>query len=437
MRLSWRKTKSLGHGNMQHYIYQRTSDCWKCGFCTDIVACPSPENCIGCQSCFLACFREAIEPVTNPPGPPILITVDEQSVSVPSKITIKAALESLGFQFSRFPNVSALFAPCQTGGCHACTVLVNGEPKPSCHTPIQPNQNIQTRPPENIQPRRIVGWYTPHPVGGVGTPWTSKNYASTQGHFIEVACFTAGCNLRCRTCQNFDTTYNSSATAVTPEQAADQLTLLRRHTHVDRLAISGGEPTLNRSWLLSFFKTLRQRNSDSKARLHLDTNATLLTSDYIDDLIDCGVTDIGPDLKAVRLSTYQTITGISDSSLAQIYLETSWKAVKYLADRYYPEQVFVGVGLPYNAAFYTSTEAREMELHEWGDRLAAINDRIQVCILDYRPEFRRRDISRPSTDEIRDVKTLLEGRGLRTVIAQTRTGHLPPLDTSPSPGNSS
>ncbi len=417
---------------MVHQIFRRNLDkCWNCGFCTETVDCPSPQVCIGCQACYLACYREAIEPIEQTLDNEITIMLDEKPVTVPSQVTIKTALETLGIRFSRFPDSHDLFTPCQTGGCYSCLVSVDGEILPCCHTPVKSGQHIRTKIADDFVPRRIVGWYSPHPVGGVGTPWSAKNLGRTRHSYIEVACFSAGCNLRCKTCQNFDTTYNSRAPAVTPNEAAEILTKLRQKSHVNRLAISGGEPTLNRKWLIEFFKELNHLNPDPKARLHLDTNASILTPDYIDELILAGITDIGPDLKAVQVATYQTITNISDPNLAQKYLDTSWAAVKHLANHYYPNQIFMGVGLPYNAAFFPSQQQKETELHQWGTRLHAIDDRIQVCILDYRPTFRRRDIHRPTIEEIRAVKKLLEGVGLQTVIAQTQLGHLPPKQPAP------
>jgi pyruvate formate lyase activating enzyme len=200
--------------------------------------------------------------------------------------------------------------------------------------------------------------------------------------------------------------------------------------NVKRLAISGGEATLNRPWLLGFFSWLSE-NSPSDYRLHLDTNATILTPDYIDDLVEAGITDIGPDVKSVSVDTFQIITGIADSSLAETYLSTEWDAVKHLADNYYPERVFMGVGLPFNPAFYELSEVMDSELQTWGTRIAAIDDRIQVTVLDYRPQFRRHDISRPPIAEMRRVKALLEDTGLQTVIAQTSSGHLPPSRPAP------
>ena len=118
-------------------------------------------------------------------------------------------------------------------------------------------------------------------------------------------------------------------------------------------------------------------------------------------------------------------------SLAKKYLSTAWNAVKYIANNYYPEKVFMGVGLPYNNFFYEDNEKIKNELLHWGEKLAGINPNIQVCILDYRPEFRSRLI--PSFkiskyEEMKGIKRLLEQTGLKCVTAQTRMGYLGPND---------
>jgi pyruvate formate lyase activating enzyme len=378
----------------------------------------------------LACPHEAILRIPDETYNYVTINVDGNLVEVPENTTIKQVLETLGFVFSRYPDSDILFASCETGGCYACAVLVDGELLPSCHTGVRSSQEIETKTQDDTQPLRIVGWHQAHTVGGVGTPWTAKQLYGQYGAYSEAACFAAGCNLRCRTCQNYSVTYNSAARAVTPEHAASRLLSLARRVNVKRLAISGGEATLNRPWLLSFFSWLR-KNSPSDYRLHLDTNATILTPDYIDALVDAGITDIGPDVKSVSVDTFQTISGITDSSLAETYLSTEWDAVKHIADNHYPDSLFMGVGLPVNPAFYESTETMNEELHIWGSRVTKIDDRIQVTVLDYRPQFRRHDISRPSDNEMRRVKTLLEDTGLKTVIAQTSSGHLPPSRPAP------
>jgi len=198
------------------------------------------------------------------------------------------------------------------------------------------------------------------------------------------------------------------------------MTSLRRRSRVDRMAISGGESTLNRPWLVDYIRKLRERNPDPAARIHVDTNATLLTREYIDELADAGMTDIGPDLKGLRPETFMRITGISDMNMARQFLETAWDAVHYLVDQY-PDRVFTGVGIPYNSVLISLDEVRGM-----GDALRRIEADLQVCVLDYRPEFRRRDIRRPHPREMQEVLETLTACGLSTVICHTRYGHIAP-----------
>ena len=398
--------------------YVKTEKCVNCGFCGSVVRCPGSGYCIGCGSCYVACPYMAREPVEDhEPRRKIKIIVDGTVYEVAEKTTVMRALESLGYRFTRFPEENAIFSPCLTGGCYSCSVIVNGEVKPACHTEVKDGDVISTNV-EGVEPLRIVEGFSPHQVGGVGTPYWVKGKAG----YIEVAAFAAGCNLRCPTCQNYFVTYNSALPAMTPNEAAWKLSLMRKRYGVDRMAISGGEATLNHDWIVKFFKKLRRLNPDENARFHLDTNATVLTRERIDDLIMAGVTDIGPDLKAFRLETFQLITGVEDKELALKYLKTSWDAVKYIADNYYPEMVFMGIGVPYNKFFYPTLE----ELLKMGEKIASIDPDVQVCVLDYRPEFRRREIVQPTPKEMLRVKEALNGVGLRKVIVQTITGHFGP-----------
>jgi len=187
------------------------------------------------------------------------------------------------------------------------------------------------------------------------------------------------------------------------------------------MAISGGEPTLNRAWLIRFFEELRRLNLDEHARLHLDTNATVLTPEFVDGLVEAGMTDVGPDLKGLRKETFMRITGMTDRRLAERYLQNAWSVTEYLIDRYYPEPLFVGVGIPYNK-FLISLE----EVGEMGERIADMNSEVQVCLLDYFPTFRRVGIERPSVAEMRKAREMLVETGLKTVLAQTTTGHIGP-----------
>jgi len=346
----------------------------------------------------------------------VSIELDGKMVKVPEGITVKRALEISGYKVTKYPEKGSLFAPCEVGGCWSCAVEVNNEPKPACITPVKKGLRINTELPQDYSPKRIVHGFSGHTVGGVGTPYGLKGYHG----YIEAACFAAGCNLRCPQCQNWETTYTGKGKLLTSGEAAELMTAARKKVGVDRMAISGGESTLNRRWLVEYVNVLKGLNPDPNARIHVDTNATILTRDYIDKLVDAGTTDIGPDLKGYYPETFMRITGVEDKELAERYLNTAWEAVQYLIERY-KDSVFTGVGIPYNKELITPQEIGLM-----GERLYAIDPEIQVCVLDYRPEFKRPDLVKPHFNEMVEIHKILTSKGLKTVICQTEYGHIGP-----------
>jgi pyruvate formate lyase activating enzyme len=327
------------------------------------------------------------------------IKINGEKFEIPSNITIKKALEIHGFH---------LDAPCLVGGCYSCILLVDGKVVRACITKAKDGMEILLT---ELPPRRIIHGPQPHTVGGKATPWWLKSKG-----WIEVAIWTAGCNLRCPQCQNHDVTYDSSSHPVSPERAAELVTKARKTYKVNRMAISGGEPTLNKRWLLGYFSALKKLNPEN-ARLHLDSNGTLLDKNYIDELVSCGVTDIGVEPKGVRAETFMLITGIKDKNLAEKYLRTAWDAIRYISGM----EIFLGVGLPYNPYLITMEE-----VYEFGEKLSSIDSSIQLCVLDYFPAFKRTDLRRPSPQQMLRVKKTLEDAGLRTVIVQTSIGHIGP-----------
>ncbi|HEY9206139.1 MAG TPA: radical SAM protein [Candidatus Methanoperedens sp.] len=386
--------------------------CVFCGACRNYVACPAGEipgsDCIGCGACVLACPGEALNLAEGPPRTrKINIMVDGRSLSVPEKITLKAALELSGNSFSG----NCCEAPCGVGGCWCCAVLVDGKAKPACITRVEEGMVIDTQ--TVIEPKRVVTGFGPHMVGGVGTPVEVKSYVSP----VEVALFTHGCNLRCPQCQNHIMAFTGGM-EMSSGQAALMLSNARRIFGVHRMAFSGGECTLNRPWLIRAIKELKMRNPDEKARIHVDTNGSMLTGDYLDELIAAGMTDAGIDLKGSRLETFQNITGVVDGGRAKSYLENAWGAVKYLLENH--PGVFVGIGIPYNKALISKEEIREI-----GERIANFSRTVQVCVLDYRAAFRR-NLEQPTLAEMKEIKEILNQAGLKKVIAQTERGHIGP-----------
>lgn len=411
---------------VKYVAYTRDYErCTKCGWCEDIILCPSSsigsvDKCYGCGACYSACPNEAIYPIEVERIEEVKIRVDGEVHFVPKGITVKKALEHLGFKVSKFPGEGDICAPCETGGCYSCVVLINGALRPACITPVEEGMEVGLRDVDKHYPLRIVHGWMGHPVGGVGTPWYLKGV-----RYVEAAVFAAGCNLRCPQCQNWTTTYCSKDRPLDPKSAAVIMTYTRRKYGVDRMAISGGECTLNRGWLIEYIRELKKLNPDEKARFHVDTNATVLTRDYIDELVEAGMTDIGIDIKAYRPGTFARITGVGDRRLIERYMRNAWEAFKYTVDSY-KGKVFVGIGIPYNRKLISIEEVVKI-----GDEICKVDPDVQVCVLDYRAEFRRMDIGRPSFREMVEVWKALKGCGLRTVICQTELGHIGPYEPKP------
>ncbi|MDY6933454.1 MAG: radical SAM protein [Spirochaetota bacterium] len=402
---------------MKRLVAIETSRCVHCNFCK-VAFCPSTEECIGCNACYIACPFQAVEMVEKPIDGTITISVDGKEAYVPEKITVKRALETLGYRFNQFPD-EGIFAPCEVGGCWSCTVKIDGESARSCVTPIREGMKIETQYEEDVH-RRLIFNYSAHPAGGVGTPLKIKQYG--MGDFIELVCFTCGCNFRCPQCQNWTIAYRGKPSINvgdprTPIEAAAIMKWLRGQYGLDRMTISGGECTLNRPWLISYIREMKRLNPDSNVRLHIDTNGSLLIPDYIDELVDAGMTDIGIDLKSLELDTFIKITGVTDRGLAERYLKTAWQAVQYINERY-KEKIFLGIGIPYNQGFTTFDEIRRA-----GEEIARIDPEIQVCLLDYRGIYRSK-ITQPYPDEMRVGLGVLKDCGLRTAFCQTMDGYI-------------
>ena len=79
--------------------------------------------------------------------------------------------------------------------------------------------------------------------------------------------------------------------------------------------------------------------------------------------------------------------------------------------------MFLGIGLPYNSYFMNREELKEI-----GEKIASMNDEVQVCLFRLLPTFRRWDMSRPTFEEMMKTRNILLESGLKTVIAQTEIG---------------
>ena len=149
-----------------------------------------------------------------------------------------------------------------------------------------------------------------------------------------------------------------------------------------------------------------------QSRIQLDTNASLLTSEYIDQLVEAGVTDISPDIKACHLDAFMKISGIDSSTQAAAYLKTSWEAIRYL-DAAHSKTVFMAVSFPCHPRIHSETE-----LYAMGQSLASINPDIPVTLIEYQPAFRAKNWPWLTPDAMNQARDIVKSAGLRRIIVQ-------------------
>jgi len=375
-------------------IAVKDKNCLGCNFCGHAVACGlRTDGCIGCAACVIACPQGARSLKPRKEAATVVeFKLDGQACSVEGPVSILDALCELGRATKEFqPGGQQLQALCGTGGCGSCAVLVDGVATRSCVTPLREGMQIVTDRAVlgQAESRRMVTLLRPVP------------------HY-HPSVFAHGCNFRCDLCHNWNLTFSGTGALMTAEEVVSHLQLNAQEDYW--IGISGGEPTLNRTWLIETIRHLRQALPDS--RVQLDTNASLLTPDYIDEVVEAGITDVSPDVKALDLETFMKVTGVVPEELARRYLNTSWDAVRYFHERY-GRQVFMAVSLPCHPRIHSKAELEAMAA-----ALVSINPEMRVTLIEYQPAFRCRDWPFLTEKTMQQARQILESAGLRHVIVQ-------------------
>jgi pyruvate-formate lyase-activating enzyme len=122
-----------------------------------------------------------------------------------------------------------------------------------------------------------------------------------------------GCNFNCRGC--FAIAKRAFGTLMSPSELVALLktasTEYYGQTSLEEVMITGGEPALDGDFLVSLVSSLREITP----RILVQTNASLLTPELLDRLIDKGLDELVCDLKAWDDSLHRWYTGHTNQAV--------------------------------------------------------------------------------------------------------------------------
>ena len=120
----------------------------------------------------------------------------------------------------------------------------------------------------------------------------------------------SGCNFRCRGCFSF-----AREPIGEPMRVEELINLVKKssatyygETPLEEAVITGGEPTLDRDYLVDLVSQLKGFTGD----VVLDTNGYLLDDSYLGELLEAGLTEVMFDLKAWDEKLHEWYTGYSN-----------------------------------------------------------------------------------------------------------------------------
>jgi pyruvate formate lyase activating enzyme len=129
---------------LERRIAVKSSVCIGCHFCRHSVACAVPTNgCIGCGACVIACPQGARQLKSrSDAGVEFQFVLDGKEQKTLGPVSVFNALRNTGRTFQ--PEEDRERAFCGTGGCGACSVMIDGRLTRSCITALADGMNIVT-----------------------------------------------------------------------------------------------------------------------------------------------------------------------------------------------------------------------------------------------------------------------------------------------------
>lgn len=200
----------------------------------------------------------------------------------------------------------------------------------------------------------------------------------------------SGCNFKCRGC--FSNARKPTGKHLTVEELVKLIKNSSQRYYgklPEEIIITGGEPTLDKEYLLRLISKL------NFAYIILETNAYLLDKEYIKELVKAGVKEFMVDLKALNDKKHEWYTGFSNKKILKNIKTIQENAKLVIKTLYIPGLV------------------EEDEIGDIAKFIAAINPKIEYRINDFKT---RHGLSRDPTINEMEKAYKLAKKHLRNVV---------------------
>jgi len=212
----------------------------------------------------------------------------------------------------------------------------------------------------------------------------------------------SGCNFRCKGC--FSIARDPVGELMSVEQLINLVKRSSREyygdTPLEEVVITGGEPTLDRQYLVDLVSQLKE----FIGWIVLDTNGYLLDDAYLHELIEAGLTEVMFDLKVWDEKLHEWYTGYSNKRIVE-NIRNAYGKVKLVVNTVYIPGI-----------------VDEREIEKIAQFLAGIEDKeeIDYRINRFRAELSHEDIARnPYPEEIEHVYSIVAKYMKNSVIGKS------------------
>ena len=236
----------------------------------------------------------------------------------------------------------------------------------------------------------------------VGTGYRSVPFITLSELRPRIWITLSGCNFRCKGC--FSIARDPVGALMSVEQL---ITLVKKSsrayygdTPLEEVVITGGEPTLDRRYLVDLVARLKE----FIGWVVLDTNGYLLDEDYLQELIKVGLTEIMFDLKAWDEKLHEWYTGCSNRRILE-NIRNAYGKVKLVVNTVYVPGI-----------------VDEREIEKIAQFLAELDDKkeIDYRINRFRAELSYEKIARnPDPEEIERAYSIVARHMKNSVIGKS------------------